>query len=92
MVVAMPGNTLMSLIAFSAALFPRNLPAQEKKPAAETFRATQQTALADVESRRDELLEVNRRIWELAEIGLKEHKSSALLIETLKQAGLPKAF
>lgn len=55
--------------------------------AAEPPRASQQTAVADVDARRDELAAVNKAIWEFAEVGLQEHKSSALLVEKLKAAG-----
>ena len=49
--------------------------------------AAQQTAVAAVEARRDEIQEVNRAIWEFAEVGLEERKSSALLAEKLQAAG-----
>lgn len=61
----------------------------------------QQTAIDDVEQRADELRRVNHAIWEFAELGLQEHKSAALLVETLKAngfavetgvAGMPTAF
>ncbi len=51
------------------------------------FRPSQQTALADVDRRADELKAVNKAIWQYAEIGLEEHKSSALLVDKLQQAG-----
>jgi len=47
----------------------------------------QQSAVADVASRADELKSVNKAIWEYAEVGLQEHKSSALLVEKLKTSG-----
>lgn len=53
----------------------------------EPLRPTQQTALADVEARADELRAVNKAIWEFAEVGLEERRSSALLVEKLKSAG-----
>lgn len=49
--------------------------------------APQQTALAEVQQRASEIRSVNRAIWEFAEVGLTEQKSSALLIERLKAAG-----
>ena len=55
--------------------------------AAEPLRPAQQTAVADVEARRSELNEVNKAIWEFAEVGLEEQRSSALLVEKLKTAG-----
>jgi aminobenzoyl-glutamate utilization protein B len=51
------------------------------------FRSSQKTALADVNARADELKAVNKSIWEFAEVGLQEHKSSALLIDKLRSAG-----
>ncbi len=55
--------------------------------AAEPLRATQQSAVADVEARQAELNEVNKAIWEFAEVGLEETRSSALLVSKLKAAG-----
>jgi len=55
--------------------------------AAEPLRPAQQTAVADVEARRSELNDVNKAIWEFAEVGLEEHRSSALLVDKLKTAG-----
>ena len=51
------------------------------------FRATQTTALQDVEQRTEELKRVNQLIWEFAEVGLQEHKSSKLLVDTLRDNG-----
>lgn len=61
--------------------------ARGEEPAAPAFRESQQTAIDEVAARSEELVDVNRTIWELAEVGLEEHKSSALLISKLKQAG-----
>lgn len=55
--------------------------------AAEPLRPTQQSAVADVEARRSELNAVNKAIWEFAEVGLDEKRSSALLVDKLKAAG-----
>ena len=55
--------------------------------AAEPLRATQQAAVADVEARQSELNAVNKAIWEFAEVGLEETRSSALLVDKLKAAG-----
>jgi aminobenzoyl-glutamate utilization protein B len=52
-----------------------------------TLRPTQQTALAEVAQRADELKAINKFIWEAAEVGLEEHRSSAKLIESLESAG-----
>lgn len=52
-----------------------------------SWRPSQKTALADVETRADELKAVNQKIWNFAEVGLEETQSSGLLVEQLKQAG-----
>lgn len=72
--------TIRSAIFLLTACLTTTLPAAEP-------RASQQTALADVEARRDELAAVNKAIWEFAEVGLEERKSAALLVEKLKAAG-----
>jgi aminobenzoyl-glutamate utilization protein B len=51
------------------------------------LRPTQQTAMDDVRARADELKQVNRSIWEFAEVGLQETRSSGLLVDKLKAAG-----
>lgn len=65
------------------------------------LRPSQQTAVADVDARAAELAEVNKAIWNFAELGLQEHRSSALLVDKLKStgftvksgiAGMPTAF
>lgn len=53
----------------------------------EAFGKAQQMAIADIDSRADELKAVNQAIWKWAEVGLQEHKSSGLLIEKLRAAG-----
>ncbi len=55
--------------------------------AAEPLGKAQQTAIADVDARSDELRAVNKAIWEFAEVGLEEHRSSTLLIKKLQSAG-----
>ena len=62
-------------------------PATAQDSKKHTLSPAQQTAVADVQQRAEELKGVNHTIWELAEIGLQEHQSSALLIEKLKQNG-----
>ena len=54
---------------------------------AEPLRATQQTAVDEVDRQAEELKAVNQAIWGFAEVGLQEHKSSRLLIEKLEGAG-----
>ena len=74
------------LICAAALIACRPVPAQNE-PAARPLDAAQQSAVAAVDARTDELKAVNRAIWEYAEIGLQEHQSSALLIEKLRAAG-----
>ncbi len=51
------------------------------------WRTSQRTALADVTQREVELKKVNQQIWEFAEVGLEETRSSQLLVTKLKEAG-----
>jgi aminobenzoyl-glutamate utilization protein B len=51
------------------------------------LRDSQQTAIAEVARIEPQLTAVNKSIWEFAELGLQEHRSSALLVEKLKAAG-----
>src|SRR2546421_10472270 len=51
------------------------------------FTPAQQAAIEEVETRAKELAEVNQSLWKLAEIGLKERKSAALLVDKLQSAG-----
>ena len=55
--------------------------------AAEPLRPTQLAAVADIDARQKELNATNKAIWEFAEVGLEEVRSSALLVEKLKAAG-----
>ncbi len=57
----------------------------DRKPAA--LRPSQQVAVDAVDRRATELCEVNQQIWKLAEVGLQEHKSAAILMGKLKEAG-----
>ena len=66
-----------------------------------TLTEIEQTAVADVDARTDELADVNHAIWQYAEVGLEEHRSAALLVQKLKEngfevetdiAGMPTAF
>lgn len=74
-------------LAGSASLFGCLLLLASTGVAAEPLRPTQQSAVADVEARRSELNEVNKALWQFAEVGLEEHRSSALLVDKLKAAG-----
>jgi aminobenzoyl-glutamate utilization protein B len=53
----------------------------------DVLRVSQKTALAEVDQIADEIKAVNKALWELAEVGLEETKSSKLLVEKLEQAG-----
>ncbi|MDA1049550.1 MAG: amidohydrolase [Planctomycetota bacterium] len=53
----------------------------------EAFDKAQQVVIEDVDSRAEELKAVNQAIWQWAEVGLEEHKSSGLLIQKLRDAG-----
>ncbi len=56
-------------------------------PAKPKLRDTQLTAIANVEAQAKQLAQVNQDIWHFAEVGLQEHRSSALLQKALKEAG-----
>ncbi len=60
---------------------------QSSTNTSKTLRASQKTAVADVDDRAQELRDVNKAIWEYAEVGLQEHKSANLLMSKLKSAG-----
>ncbi|MEM3414219.1 MAG: amidohydrolase, partial [Thermoproteota archaeon] len=60
-----------------------------------------ETAFSWIDKNKDSLVEISDKIWEFAELGLKELKSSKLLFEELEKngffvkrgiAGLPTAF
>jgi len=48
---------------------------------------TKQDVLKNIDSKNDQYSNIAHRIWEFAEVGYQEEKSSALLQETLTQAG-----
>jgi aminobenzoyl-glutamate utilization protein B len=51
------------------------------------LRPSQHTALVDIVAREAQLKQINRQVWEFAELGLDEKRSSALLVETLRTVG-----
>jgi len=51
------------------------------------LRPSQQTAMKEIASRVEQLKRVNRQIWEFAEVGLEEQRSSGLLVEQLRAGG-----
>jgi len=60
---------------------------EERKEESAALRPSEKTALAEIDRRAEELREVNKAIWNFAEVGLQEHRSSALLVEKLRQGG-----
>ncbi|MDA0284832.1 MAG: amidohydrolase [Planctomycetota bacterium] len=75
---------MRSLIVLVVAFFIR---VEARHAYGEELRPSQQTAIADVDSRSDELKAVNQAIWKFAEVGLDEHQSASLLVSKLKQNG-----
>ena len=76
---------------------------KSKKPAASTATtdADKQTVLADLDKRFPEYAGISKQIWDFAELGYQEEKSSSLLEEQLRKegfdvktgiAGIPTAF
>jgi aminobenzoyl-glutamate utilization protein B len=51
------------------------------------LRPSEASAVADVQQRADQIKAINRTLWELAEVGLQERQSSALLVGQLREAG-----
>lgn len=60
---------------------------QSPADAEEKLRPTQQTAVADIQTRSEELKSVNQAIWKFAEVGLEEHQSASLLTSKLSENG-----
>jgi aminobenzoyl-glutamate utilization protein B len=60
--------------------------AEKPSPAKNRFRPAQLTALKNVEKNSQLIRDVNRSIWNYAEVGLQETKSSALLVSKLREA------
>ncbi len=79
---AMVRSASLFVITMAALIFIEN-----SVTAQEALTAAQQAALADVQQHASDIRAVNRAIWEFAEVGLAEQKSSALLMERLKAAG-----
>jgi aminobenzoyl-glutamate utilization protein B len=69
-------------------IFLNRLPAQTADESAKAaWRPAQQTALKSIERLDPEIQQVNRSIWEFAEVGLQESRSSRLLMDRLRAAG-----
>jgi aminobenzoyl-glutamate utilization protein B len=84
--VALPGPRPAPVPAEAAAP-PRAEPAVGASKAADVLPAPHQGALRRLEALRPELVAINQDIWELAELGLEEHRSAARLAGVLKKAG-----
>ena len=69
-------------VCLAVAAVPASVSAQH-----ELFGVPQRAALADIDSRTEELKAVNKSIWEFAEVGLQEHKSAKLLVDKLRENG-----
>ena len=54
---------------------------------ATALRASQRSAIETIGGHESQLKAINKAIWEFAEVGLEERRSSALLVEHLKAAG-----
>ncbi len=71
----------LALVLFSSLAVP-GVEGQEGK-----VTSIEATALAEIKQRSGELKAVNRQVWELAEVGLEERRSSQLLMNKLKVSG-----
>src|SRR5437868_3068443 len=82
-------NPHMRLVTILATLLAAWLPLSGATPAAETKGLTpvQQDAVHTLDGLRPELVTVNQEIWNFAELGLEEYRSSARLAGLLKKAG-----
>ncbi|TDJ73526.1 MAG: amidohydrolase [Planctomycetota bacterium] len=69
------------------ALLVASVPTLRAQDAALEWTEPKRTAAAAVDARAETLVDASRRIWELAELALKEHRSSELLAALLEQEG-----
>ncbi|MDP6444801.1 MAG: amidohydrolase [Pirellulaceae bacterium] len=70
------------VIAVSLTILPCAAQAQD-----DAWRPTQQTAIDAIDRHSDTIRDVNRSLWQWAEVGLEEHQSSKLLQSHLREAG-----
>jgi aminobenzoyl-glutamate utilization protein B len=56
-------------------------------PAQDDLRASHKSALEEIRQRESELKEINQKLWNFAEVGLEETRSSELLVAKLRGAG-----
>jgi aminobenzoyl-glutamate utilization protein B len=82
-------------------LFPALVFAQKKKTPTDPFLANKTAANAEIQKQYDHYKDIALKIWDYAEVGYKEEKSTALLQQELKNngfdvqagvAGIPTAF
>ena len=74
----------MKYFCIALVLIAASASAQKKKPDAQK---TQQEIIKSIDANYEKYSNIAHKIWEFAEVGYQEEKSSALLQETLKQAG-----
>lgn len=79
-------RTIRMLIYLAAPLFCAVLPVA-LYAADPKLRPTQTSAVSEVDRLADSIRAINQAIWDFAEVGLQEHKSSNLLIEKLRESG-----
>jgi len=88
-------------ILFSFAIFICLTATAQKKKPVDALEPVKQAAIQDISARYDVYKKIALQIWDYAELGYKEQKSSALLQQTLKEsgfaveagvAGIPTAF
>ena len=80
---------LLHQLAHQIGVFHRVLQGQAFDPVSYTHLAmsAKDEIISYVDSRKDLYFETSDQIWEYAELGLKEHKSAAALIDILKNEG-----
>lgn len=86
------GGTLIRCLAFLlGCLIPSGLARSDSGPpppkAPPELTAAQKRIVADLDARRESLVAINQDIWNYAELGLEEYRSSARLMEALEAAG-----
>src|SRR5882757_4246599 len=77
--------TISALLTGIFSIYSVNVQAQPTSPASDT--ASKAQALKDIQSHYDEYKKIALQIWDYAEVGYKEVKSSALLQKTLSASG-----
>ncbi|HLO81487.1 MAG TPA: hypothetical protein VK166_11030, partial [Chitinophagaceae bacterium] len=70
-----------------AICLPLSLLAQKKKPAVDPFGKNKFAAASEIQQQYDHYRDIALQIWDYAEVGYKEEKSTALLQKELKDNG-----